>query len=124
MSKMTVIQLLNKIANGEYPTVKYRDVKYEYDDTYGDYIVDGEKGAFGLLRGWSLSIILNDEVEIIEEDKKIEKIEQRINTGLIGTDSVDMIEHANRINRQAGYLSEIVSKINEIIDKLNEMEKE
>ena len=28
---MKVIDSLNKIANGEYPTVKYRDVKYEYD---------------------------------------------------------------------------------------------
>ena len=29
---MKVIDSLNKIANGEYPTVKYRDVKYEYDE--------------------------------------------------------------------------------------------
>ena len=59
----------------------------------------------------------------IEEDKKIEKLEQRTDTGLIGTDSTDMIEHTNRINRQAGYLSEIVSKINEIIDYLNKGDK-
>jgi len=68
-----------------------------------------------LQNGWDKS--LNN--ELFKEDKKIEKLEQRTDTGLIGTDSVDMIEHTNRINRQAGYLSEIVSKINEIIDYIN-----
>ena len=57
--------------------------------------------------------------DVYVEDKKIEKLEQRTDTGLIGTGSEDMIEHTNRINRQAGYLSEIVSKINEIIDEVN-----
>lgn len=101
---MKVIDLLNKIANGKYQTVKYRDIKYEYDDTYGDYIVDGEKGAFGLLRGWSLSMILNDEVEIIEEDKKIEKLHTTSDyTGVI----LSITDIETRI------------KINEIIDYIN-----
>lgn len=56
------------------------------------------------------------------EDNKIEKLEQRIDTGLMGSESTNIIEHTNRINRQAGYLSDIVSKVNELIDKVNNME--
>lgn len=102
---MKIIDLLNKIANGEYPTVKYRDVKYEYDDTYGDYIIDGEKGAFGLLRGWSLSMILNDEVEIIEEDKKIDTIKWKS----CGSNLKELNEN----------IDDLANKINEIIDYIN-----
>lgn len=61
-------------------------------------------------------------VEKAKQDK-IEKIEQRVDTGLIGSESLDMIEHTNRINRQAGYISDIVNKINEIIDYIQKGEK-
>lgn len=54
------------------------------------------------------------------KEDKIEKLEQRIDTGLIGSESLNVVEHANRINRQAGYISDIVVKINEIIDHINE----
>lgn len=111
---MKVIELLNKIANGEKPI----PIKYQFQNDITYYLYDKCREEYD---DSNLQNILNEEVEIIEEDKKIEKIEkieQRTDTGLIGTDSVDMIEHTNRINRQAGYLSEIVSKINEIIDRL------
>ena len=62
-------------------------------------------------------------IKIIEEDKKIEKIQkiqQRTDTGLFGSMVNDEIKVAEAINKQANYLSDIVSTINEIIDKLNE----
>ena len=68
--------------------------------------------------------LLGNEIEIIDEDKKIEKIQQRTDTGLFGSMVNDEIKVAEAINKQANYLSDIVSTINEIIDKLNEMEKE
>ena len=64
------------------------------------------------------------EVRELKEDKKIEKIQQRTDTGLFGSMINDEIKVAEAINKQANYLSDIVSTINEIIDKLNEMEKE
>ena len=84
MSKMTVIQLLNKIANGEEIPEK---IKYELKiNTY--------------LHCHYVPECLNDEVEIIEEDKKIEKFK---------FGKIEDSEHY-----------EIKRKINEIIDYIME----
>ena len=64
--------------------------------------------------------IAKQDITINEEDKKIEKLDQRTDTGLFGSMVKDEIEVANTINKQANYLSDIVSKINEIIDYLEE----
>jgi hypothetical protein len=124
MNKIKIIDLLNKIANGEEVPKKIK-----YTKRIGEYLILGLKendyidiDGDCLFEDYDWLNNLNEEVEIIK-DKKIEKIEQRTDAGLIGTDSVDMIEHTNRINRQAGYLSEIVSKINEIIDYINKGDK-
>ena len=104
MSKMTVIQLLNKIANGEetHFDTKLNDksvsVRY-YNDRNFSSSTDPE-----MLTIADIIKSLNDEVEIIEEDKKIEKFE---------FGEIEDGEHY-----------EIKRKINEIIDKLNEMENE
>ena len=85
---MKVIDVLNRIANGEEIPEK---IKYELKiNTY--------------LHCHYVPECLNDEVEIIEEDKKIEKFE---------FGEIEDREHY-----------EIKRKINEIIDKLNEMENE
>lgn len=65
----------------------------------------------------NLDFTLNDEVEIIEEDKKIEKIPYQFNLNYIDSklDSYTKEEINNTINH-------IYDKINEIIDKLNEGE--
>ena len=121
---MKVIDLLNKIANGEetHFDTKLNDksvsVRY-YNDRNFSSSTDPE-----MLTIADIIKSLNDEVEIIEEDKKIEKIQQRTDTGLFGSMVNDEIKVAEAINKQANYLSDIVSTINEIIDKLNEMEKE
>ena len=82
---MKVIDLLNKIANGEEIPEK---IKYELKiNTY--------------LHCHYVPECLNDEVEILEEDKKIEKFK---------FGKIEDSEHY-----------EIKRKINEIIDKLNEM---
>ena len=67
---------------------------------------------------------LNKEVETLEDKKigKIQKIQQRTDTGLFGSMVNDEIKVAEAINKQANYLSDIVSTINEIIDKLNKGE--
>ena len=96
---MKVIDLLNKIANGE---IK-EDTIIEFDNGYKDYcsvrvffdryIVDREN--------------LNTEIEIIEENKKIEKLCQTLNRLDIGDDYYR-------------YIMENRFKINEIIDYLEE----
>jgi len=116
---MKVIDLLNKIANGEEVPEKIQ---------WGEFILVWEEQGFHdykfletgnhlLFQGFATSV-LNNEVEIIEEDKKIYKL--------------DWVE-GNTFNRiqENSYLSkkeielldsnfkELGNKINEIIDKLN-----
>ena len=76
MNKMTVIQLLNKIANGE----KLPEIIKVMGGSY--YLCEGdlsecyyfsEKQGFGGVKLKFDTSVMNEEVEIIEEDKKIEK---------------------------------------------------
>ena len=74
---MKVIDLLNKIANDEGvpKKIKWEDIIYaynEYDKDYLEYPFSDEeyKGLFNM-KDNILTQFLNDEVEIIEEDKKI-----------------------------------------------------
>ena len=72
---MKVIDLLNKIANDDKfrPNIKFRKITYIYREEFDDYKNDNN-GNCGILNGFCINMILNDEVEIIEEDKKIEKV--------------------------------------------------
>ena len=73
---MKIIDLLNKIANGqEVPKkIKYNLKTYFYDNEEQDYCdYDKTYGLVGdyLENNYGLHNCLNDEVEIIEEEKKI-----------------------------------------------------
>ena len=95
---MKVIDLLNKIANGEEVKFKTKTDDCIYELTKGAYlynITNKEETRWFIDERW-----LNEEVEIIE-DKKIE------NLYYMGEDKTDK-------------LIMIRDKINEIIDKLNE----
>jgi hypothetical protein len=102
---MKVIDLLNKIANGEEPPEKIKVNKkfiYEYDGR--DY--KSEDGKY--LCDSYIEITkedMNIEVKIIEdtpkEDKKIEKL---------CTNDLYLTENQQRL---------VINKINEIIDKIN-----
>ena len=113
-----VIDLLNKIANGEEvpKRIKYKNEvrEYVYDDR--DYVNSNSSefylfyGTMKARTGIDFVNALNDEVEIIEdtqkEDKKIDNLKLN-NSGLwTGKTNTDLI----------------VDKINEIIDKINEGE--
>ena len=97
---MKIIDLLNKIANGEEvpKKIKYKNDIYKYE-AY-DY--------FGINKGYffdryNVSEMLNDTVEILEEEKKLpEKIEEE-----------EIIEVSMGIGEQI-----CANKINEIIDYL------
>lgn len=108
---MKVIDLLNKIANGEeVPNIiLFNSYKYRFDKidrVYRRIIGNSTFGNSTLGTINELDLYLNDDVEIIEdtpkEDKKIEKLK------LSGNDFIDIFKIENKIN-----------KINEIIDKVN-----
>ena len=72
MNKIRVIDLFDKKANGEkMPSkIKYDNIIFEYD---GDYYSSENNVLFD--EYCYLTTSLNDDIEIIEEDKKIEKYE-------------------------------------------------
>ena len=114
---MKVIDLLNKIANGEEipQLIKWNgDI---YDKLGCEYYMLNDRNItlFGDILD-NNGKYLNDEVEIIEEDKKIEKIEY-----IVDEDGILFIDGFDDGREQK---LQIAKKINEIIDKLNEMEKE
>ena len=80
MNKITVIQLLNKIANGEELPEKiiWNEDLFEYDKGQKAYIIESINGMTKSLLEYVLECDLNNEVEIIEyieEDKEIEEIQ-------------------------------------------------
>lgn len=93
---MKIIDLLNKIANGEETPnkIKYKNKIYEYREQENSYY-DG----LYYLHFNSFLDYLNEEIEIIEENK-IEKI---------------------NIKAPTNHMQYMQNKINEIIDKINEM---
>ena len=100
MSKMTVIQLLNKIANGEESDTI---TEFEFDKRIWNFfkLQDSEF----CVDEWLLNqdIVITKHKEIIEEDKKIKRIGK-----------LNQVEDKQNLNN---YM--LRDKINEIIDKLN-----
>ena len=114
---MKVIELLNKIANGEAPkNIKYNDTDYYLYDKKS-YLTNDKSRFFDSIYFKEL----NDEVEIIKEDKKIEEINE--------------IEYYHQYDEcwvkdkfykdQKGNLVDeiIIDKVNEIIDYINKEDK-
>jgi hypothetical protein len=109
---MKIIDLLNKIANGEevpkfikYDNSIFRlkesDFKYYYVDEYNT-----------LFEEMIVLENLNNEIEIIEEDKKIEKIKSLNNVG--GCPNIVYFGDNQQLNNHI-----LKDKINEIIDHIN-----
>lgn len=86
---MKIIDLLNKIANGEEvpTTIKYQDNYYNLIRKYNE---DWEEYEFGYknLNGGYLNIwrdnVLNDEIEILEEKKIPEKLNWKPKESMAG----------------------------------------
>lgn len=108
---MKVIELLNKIANKEeVPTpIRFRNDYYDFDD--GDYF--NQQHRRWIFNDNDISGILNEEIEIIEEDKKIKKLNIYHYFTSLGIDNTGRLDEN---------LTDISNKINEIIDKINKME--
>ena len=126
MIKIKVIDLLNKIANGEEVPkhIHIRDVdSYTWQEDVKEYWSDRDEN--NLLSDLDLSSTnLKEDVEIIEEDKKIRKIKVNYSPDIeekIFYEDGDKPRHC--VLGDAG-TELLINKINEIIDKLNEMEKE
>ena len=113
---MKVIDIMQKVANKEIFKFRIDDVNYYVDKS--NYICeeDGTKVEWYIDDEW-----LNMNAEIIEEDKKIEKLE------IVHNGSANAYALLNEYGTKCALTKHskvMCDKINEIIDKLNEMEKE
>lgn len=108
--EITIYELLELIKDGKAPKkIKYYDRIFEYEYQLKDYYYE----SYSLFED-GIEIIsdsLNDKVEIIEEDNKIEKLDE-----YIYCDSLDY----NTCNMM---FENIVNKINELIDELNALKE-
>ena len=118
--KIKIIDLLTKIANGEEvpKKIKWENIIYaysEYDKDYLEYPFSNEeyKGLFDM-RDNILTQFLNDEIEIIEEPKKIEKIAR--------CDSIKMT-HYGELYKPTENEEILRIKINELIDEINNLKE-
>jgi len=105
MNKIKIIDLLNKIANGEESDTI---TEFEFGKRIWNFfkLQDSEY----CLDEWLLNqeIVITKHKEIIEEDKKIEKMERNI--------------PQSESELYCTAYNGVVDKINEIIDKLNKEE--
>ena len=116
---MKIIDLLNKIANKEQvpEKIKYENKIWEYDAYSNDY--KGEDiWLFEELFEYKRTIeFINDDVEIIEEPKKIKKIE--IYEDSNGHYFYD--KHCKKIYITCDEIDFMVDKFNELIDEIQDL---
>ena len=118
--KIKIIDLLNKIANNEEvpKKIKYKDNVYYLGKNMVDLHTYQTEGS-NTTRKLSLIIDneylnLNDEVEILEETKKIEKIAR--------CDSIKMT-HYGELYKPTENEEILRIQINELIDKINNLKQ-
>lgn len=115
---MKVIDLLNKIAKGEEvpKKIKLDGEVYLYSKTYEQYHSERyDENLLETISEYNYSG-LNDEIEIIEEDKKIEKL----NDYFRGEKWFNEIGQ-ERLDKNFDKFAE---KINELIDEVNKLKGE
>lgn len=124
---MKVIDLLNKIANGEEvpEKIKYDTKEMKYDRHKQDYLGYYSNGngewLFQYLfdRCRNTKHFINDEVEIIEEKKIPEKLEKYYDENLeeyVVETYIKGVNYKEILNSK--YDEMIISKINEVLDYL------
>ena len=121
--KITIYELLGLVKDGKAPeTIIYRDKTWEYTTTVKgtgyQYYSPGYQEWKTLQSQVYLEECLNDEVEIIEEPKKIEKISWREKESLAG--ELTASEKQNILARRTEKLK---SSLNELIDEINNLKE-
>lgn len=109
--KITMYELFGLIKDGKAPKkIKYGNVKLTYNEGCEDYYPYYGEGLFEYKFG-NCKNFLNDEIEIIEEDKKIIRLE---------------FEEGNIEDKLflARYITHNRAKINELIDEVNKLKGE
>lgn len=104
--KITFYELLGLVKDGKAPKkIKFGNIELEYDEKNEDYYSYYGGGLFEFKFSNCLNF-LNDEVEIVEETKKIEHCLKR-----------------DRFLRDEDEIEHFRTKINELIDEINNLKE-
>ena len=127
--KITMYELIGLVKDGKAPKkIKFRNEIYEYEnhikDGFIDYVgIEKETNEVFYLSSYIgnnyISDIFTDEVEIIEEPKKLEKISWSEKESLAGELTAN--EKQNILARRTEKLK---SSLNELIDEINNLKEE
>lgn len=120
--KITMYELLELIKDGKAPVkIKYEYLIYELTTERDNYYCKN------CMRWFTNEInsleVLNNEVEIIEEPKKIEKLEPVRNSDLSDLTDKDMVLRNNALVELRKTLTNINNKLNELIDRINNLKE-
>lgn len=118
--KITIYELLGLVKDGKAPKkIAYNSVILEYAEGNEDYYSYYGRGLFEY-KFTTCNDFLNDEVEIIEEPKKIEKL----NTNIINANRYDYDKNKEMtISNIAADILSISKVINELIDEINNLKE-
>ena len=119
---MKVIDLYVMVSKGEQPKkFKYRDEWWVYSvDDYDFRTLKQEYGDYEYLMSIIDTSNLNDEIEIIIEEKEIEKLPLLANTKVRCED--DFLSRVLTNNNKEH--NELINKINELVREVNKIKKE
>ena len=116
--KIKIIDLLNTSKNELPSKIKAFNTTFEFiGENY--YAITGDYKDTNLLEWIHVVDDLNDEVEIIEEEKEIEKI--RMNGDCFFSESINAWINKEKSSAYCEFLS---NKINELVDEINKLKKE
>lgn len=121
--KITMYELLGLVKDGKAPKkIAYNDIELEYDKDTKDYYPYYGKYLFEYKFADCVDF-LNDEVEIIEEPKKIEKLEPVRGSDLADLTSKNVALKNNSLIELCKTLKNMNNKINELIDEINNLKE-
>jgi len=109
---MKIINLLNKIANGEEipQKIKFDNKEYENEPCYMLYEATGDRNEL------QFKSFLNDEVEILEEEKKIP--ERVLNAEVFDVPKLNNMELSNIALTNKEDIKIIKDTLNKVLDYL------
>ena len=115
--KITIYELLGLVKEGKAPKeIRYDDTIYEYSEVNDFYYCNG----FSLYRDFAANgNCLNDEVEIIEEPKKIKKIEMYQDE----EGHYFLNKQGRKVYVNCDEIDFMVDKFNELIDEINNLKE-
>ena len=129
--KIDIYTLLGLVKNGKAPKkIKFKNEICEYESHgFIDYVgIEKETNIKFYLSSHIgnnyISDIFTDEVEIIEEPKKIEKLEPVRGSDLSDLTDKDMVLKNNALIELCKTLNNMNNKINELIDAVNELKRD